>query len=80
MKSRLQRRLTEVEAAARKRSPELLGSIEEHHIGAWPPKSENAKGIQQCTEHPNCAVRITPIMAPIRRVILLEASEVPPPN
>ena len=75
------RRLSKVEAWARRKKPELLGAIEDHYLRAWPPKDEALRGIvEQCTEHGRtCAVRVTPVIGRIRRLYVLDIDFIPPP-
>ena len=77
----LERRLNRVEEWTRRKKPELLGTVEDHYLRAWPPKDEALwEGLQQCHEHgPTCAVRITPVMGSIRRLYIQDIDFIPPP-
>jgi hypothetical protein len=73
----LDSRLTAIERRLAGRNSELRGSYTDHFIGAWPPEVDDPT-VQRCTEHADCAVRVTPIFAPIHRVILGYTTEIPP--
>lgn len=74
----LARRLKAVETKLLPPPPvEMLGSYEVHYTDAGPDCDE-IDGIEakRCTEHgPDCAVLITPISAPIRRIVILEGAK-----
>jgi hypothetical protein len=74
--STLRRRLANVEARLRPpRAVEMRGAYEEHYTKAWPDCQqypENKAVHCEDPEHgPACAVVVTPISAPIRRIIVM---------
>ena len=76
------RRLSKVEEWARKQKPELLGTLEDHYLRAWPPKDEALREtVVQCGEHgPTCAVRIRQVMGSLRRLYIMDIDFNPPPD
>lgn len=75
--SDLKRRLVAVEGKLLPPPPvEMLGAYETHYTQGWPGCRDypNVEAVQ-CTEHgPTCAVVVTRISAPIRRIIVLEGA------
>jgi hypothetical protein len=80
-KSRV-RRLSKIADRIAPRQPELLGTIEDHYLRAWPPSdSDLLATVEQCTEHgPDCAVRKTRVMGRVRRIYLMDIDFVPEPE
>jgi hypothetical protein len=60
------------------RNPVMRGAWEMHFLRGWPPRDPAVRSaVEQCTEHgPECAVHVTRITAPIRRIIEVDTDEV----